>query len=138
MSSINTISGSHFLFFARVLVHTVQSLFHVLTYGLASPLIAIDLSAHSYSLFTECSDCALALQLGTQTHVSRPPPALHRFLLFQELWTLLNLVDAPKFRNKDQFVEDYGDLQVSRRGGRGIERLTAHGKHWENSKQYCM
>ena len=30
----------------------------------------------------------------------------------QELWTLLNLVDPPNFRDKNGFVEMYGDLQV--------------------------
>lgn len=29
----------------------------------------------------------------------------------EELWTLLNLVDAPKFRSKEGFVNEYGDLQ---------------------------
>ncbi|CAN0439936.1 unnamed protein product, partial [Laminaria digitata] len=28
-----------------------------------------------------------------------------------ELWTLLNLVDESKFKNKNAFIEEYGDLQ---------------------------
>lgn len=45
-------------------------------------------------------------------------------LRFQELWTLLNLVDAPKFRSQAEFVEDYGDLQVN---GQESRQLTVPG-----------
>ncbi|CAN0188476.1 unnamed protein product [Ectocarpus sp. 6 AP-2014] len=31
----------------------------------------------------------------------------------EELWTLLNLVDEPKFRDQQGFVEKYGDLQAA-------------------------
>lgn len=35
--------------------------------------------------------------------------------VLQELWTLLNLVDESKFKNKIAFVGEYGDLQVRKR-----------------------
>ncbi|CAN0245941.1 unnamed protein product, partial [Hapterophycus canaliculatus] len=46
----------------------------------------------------------------------------------EELWTLLNLVDAPKFRSQAEFVEDYGDLQRAE----DVSRLQ------ENIKPYLL